>query len=86
MRPTIVGSSLRDPFPGWIDSLVGASATMFFAGLGMMSLFKGNDRLITDQIPVDYVVDHVLVAGAFEANKRSFQIYHIGTSARNSIK
>lgn len=72
MRPTIVGSSLRDPFPGWIDSLVGASATMFFAGLGMMSLFKGNDSLITDQIPVDYVVDHVLVAGAFEANKRSF--------------
>ncbi|CAK69516.1 unnamed protein product (macronuclear) [Paramecium tetraurelia] len=83
VRPTIVGCSFRDPIPGWIDNLVGGAAVIFFAGIGLVKIYKGKENLITDQVPVDFVSDMILVAGAYEANKNNFQIYHCGTSARN---
>ncbi|KAM3137875.1 hypothetical protein pb186bvf_009956 [Paramecium bursaria] len=85
IRPTIVGCSMRDPNPGWIDSLVGGAAVLFFAGIGLVKVYKGNGSLITDQVPVDFVVDQILVAAAYEANQKSLQIYHSGTSARNPV-
>ena len=36
-------------------------------------------------MPVDFVVDQILVAAAYEANQKSLQIYHSGTSARNPV-
>jgi hypothetical protein len=48
MRPTIVGSSFRDPVPGWIDSMTGSAATYFFGGIGLVRVFSGNEALISD--------------------------------------
>jgi len=48
LRPTIVGSSFRDPFPGWIDNLIGSAAIYFFPGIGLVKIFKGNEKLIGD--------------------------------------
>lgn len=36
VRPTIIGASFRDPFPGWIDSLVASAAIFFFTGIGLI--------------------------------------------------
>lgn len=62
---------------------MGGAAVIFFAGIGLVQVYKGNQKLICDQVPVDFVCDQILVAGAYEAKKKSFQIYHCGTSARN---
>lgn len=69
--------------PNQIDNLVGGAAVIFFAGIGMVRIYKGNGNLICDQVPVDFVCDTILVAGAYEANKQNYSIYHSGTSARN---
>lgn len=55
-----------------IDNLVGGAAVIFFAGIGLVKIYKGKENLITDQVPVDYVSDMILVAGAYEANKSNF--------------
>jgi hypothetical protein len=48
VRPSIVGASLRDPFPGWIDSLVASAAIYFFSGIGLIKVLYGDEDLIGD--------------------------------------
>ena len=48
VRPSIVGSSIRDPVPGWIDSVVAAAAIYFFTGIGLIPLLYGDEELIGD--------------------------------------
>lgn len=48
LRPTIVGCSLRDPFPGWIDNMIGSSAMYFFSGIGLIKILKGKDDITVD--------------------------------------
>ena len=85
MRPTIVGASYRDPFPGWIDNMIGSAAIYFFSGIGLIKIFKGNENLIGDQIPVDFVADEIIVGSAYMARKGQIEVFHIGTSLRNPV-
>lgn len=48
VRPSIVGASLRDPYPGWIDSLVASAAIFFFSGIGLIKVLYGDEELIGD--------------------------------------
>ena len=48
VRPTIIGASFRDPFPGWIDSLVASAAIFFFTGIGLIKQLQGDEDLIGD--------------------------------------
>ena len=65
VRPTIIGASFRDPFPGWIDSLAASAAIFFFTGIGLITQLQGDEDLIGDQVPVDFVADYLLVTGAY---------------------
>jgi hypothetical protein len=42
VRPSIIGASLREPVPGWIDTLSAAAAVFTAGGLGMINLLPGN--------------------------------------------
>ena len=35
-RPSIIGVSLMDPFPGYIDKLVATATVYFFIGMGII--------------------------------------------------
>lgn len=48
VRPSIIGASFRDPFPGWIDSLVASAAIYFFTGIGLIRALYGDEDLIGD--------------------------------------
>jgi len=85
IRPSIVGASLRDPFPGWIDSLVASAAIYFFSGIGLIKVLFGDEDLIGDQVPVDIVADHTLVAAAYSAGKPKLEVYNVCSSARNPM-
>ena len=37
VRPAIINTSYKEPFPGWLDSIAAAAAYYMFAGLGMIS-------------------------------------------------
>lgn len=77
-RPSIVISSLRHPFPGWIENLNGPSGVMVGVGKGLLhALLCGGDNR-ADMIPVDVVID-TLIAIAWEIgidNTRETRVYN----------
>ncbi|CAD8153134.1 unnamed protein product [Paramecium octaurelia] len=85
VRPSIVGASWKDPTPGWIDSLVASSAIFFFVGLGLIKTLNGDECLIGDQVPVDYVADFILAAGAYQNGRKEVSVYHCCSSAKNPM-
>lgn len=68
-RPSIIGGSYKEPFPGWIDTFSAAGGLTLAVGLGIVNFIKGDGNNIADLIPVDYVSNSIIVAAAMEANK-----------------
>jgi len=85
VRPAIIGCSIRDPFPGWIDSVSAAAALYLFGGLGLIQVAHGNKNYIGDQIPVDMCADTIIVAAATYANSENIKVVHSGTSGANPV-
>ncbi|KAF9812495.1 hypothetical protein SFRURICE_018983 [Spodoptera frugiperda] len=52
-RPSIVVSSLRHPFPGWIENLNGPSGVVAGAGKGLLRVLRCAARRRADMMPVD---------------------------------
>src|SRR5205807_7899886 len=64
VRPAIVESALRFPFPGWNEGFT-TSAPLAFMGLKGQRVFPAGHKLVLDLIPVDLVAAGILgVAGA----------------------
>lgn len=85
IRPAIINTSYKQPFPGWLDSLAAAAAMFLFVGLGIIKEVRGNPNNIGDTIPVDVVVANIIVATATNLRKNGLPIYHVGSSDRNPI-
>ncbi|KPA79249.1 putative mitochondrial hypothetical protein [Leptomonas pyrrhocoris] len=62
VRPSIIGCSLRDPFPGWADALTAAGGLLLTVSLGVVREVLVNRDMIADVVPVDQVVNVVLKA------------------------
>jgi len=86
IRPTIIGSSWREPVEGWIDAVMAAAALYLAGGLGFVKAIPGDYALIGDQIPVDMVASAILTATYVNAHKDNYSIYHVCSSARNPLR
>ncbi|CAK1546402.1 unnamed protein product [Leptosia nina] len=64
-RPTIVISSFRHPFPGWVENLNGPSGVAAAAGKGVLHVFRRSPNMKADLLPVDVAID-TLLAVAWE--------------------
>ena len=40
VRPTIVGATLKEPFPGWVDSAAAVGAVILYVGVGVVHYIK----------------------------------------------
>ncbi|KAK4440623.1 Fatty acyl-CoA reductase 3 [Sesamum alatum] len=87
MRPTIITSTYREPFPGWIEGLRTLDALFAAYGKGKLTFFLADPQSILDMIPGDMVVNCMLAAIARHSNQpsRDLTIYHVGSSRRNPI-
>ncbi|XP_073831839.1 fatty acyl-CoA reductase wat-like [Musca autumnalis] len=63
LRPSIVVSSYREPFSGWIDNFNGPVGLLVACGLGVMRTNHANPDIKPDIVPVDIVAKALLVAG-----------------------
>ncbi|XP_069484627.1 fatty acyl-CoA reductase 2 [Ambystoma mexicanum] len=70
IRPSIVGASWQEPFPGWIDNFNGPSGILIAAGKGILRTMKATNNAIADLIPVDVVINLTLAAGWYTAVQR----------------
>ncbi|KFV70949.1 Fatty acyl-CoA reductase 1 [Dryobates pubescens] len=70
IRPSIVGASWHEPFPGWIDSFNGTSGIFIAAGKGILRTVLANNEAVADMIPVDVAINLTLAAGWYTAVHR----------------
>ncbi|KAL5176774.1 putative fatty acyl-CoA reductase 5 [Glycine soja] len=87
IRPTTVVSTHSEPFPGWIEGVRTIDFVVVNYGQGILTSFVGNSETILDLIPVDMVVNFMIVAlMALSKGLSKNLVYHIGSSLRNPIK
>ncbi|KAF3420434.1 hypothetical protein E2986_11757 [Frieseomelitta varia] len=62
VRPSIIGASLEQPCPGWVDNVYGITAVCLQVGKGNIRVLPAKMDARLDLVPVDYVVDTILCA------------------------
>ncbi|KAH0731894.1 hypothetical protein KY289_003082 [Solanum tuberosum] len=86
LRPTIILSTYKEPFPGWIEGMKTADTFIVGYGKGKQKLAMGGRETITDVV-YDMVVNSVIAAMVAHRNASScVAVYHISSSRRNQIK
>lgn len=74
VRPSIVGASWREPFPGWIDNFNGPTALFAAIGKGILRTMIGQFNCTADIIPVDVPVNLMIASGWYTGSKRTKDI------------
>ncbi|MEO5534211.1 MAG: SDR family oxidoreductase [Pseudolysinimonas sp.] len=85
VRPAIIESALKHPYPGWIDGFKVADPLIMAYGRGQLPEFPGLPDSILDLIPVDYVVNAILAAAANPAETGKPEYYHVASGASNPV-
>lgn len=87
VRPSIIESAVKHPYPGWIEGFRVAEPVILAFGRGALPEFPGIPEGALDIIPVDMVVNCVLAAGAKQlAERPRRQVFHISSGARNTLR
>lgn len=85
VRPTIIGASYEEPFPGWVDSVSALTGVYFYFGLGIAKELNANSKVVLDVVSVDYCANMVIAAAAYQANRGTLEIFHSGSSNVNPV-
>ncbi|XP_031255297.1 probable fatty acyl-CoA reductase 4 [Pistacia vera] len=86
VRPTIITSTFAEPFPGWIEGLRTIDGPIAGYGKGRLTFLLANPKAICDMMPVDMVVNSMIMAMTANTRQSSQMIYQVGSSMRNPIK
>ncbi|XP_027347611.1 fatty acyl-CoA reductase 3-like [Abrus precatorius] len=87
VRPTIVASTYKEPFPGWIEGVRTIDSFLVAYGKGKLACFPADIKMVFDLIPADMVVNAILVAMMAHASQPcDNMIYHVGSSIANPVK
>lgn len=86
VRPTIIESSLKHPYPGWIDGFKVADPLIAAYGRGMLPEFPALADAILDVIPVDHVVNATLAAAAEPPPEGKPQYFQVCSGIRNPVR
>ncbi|MGB8963102.1 MAG: SDR family oxidoreductase, partial [Pseudonocardiaceae bacterium] len=84
VRPAIVESALRHPYPGWIDGFKMADPLIISFGRGALREFPGHPDSVLDVIPVDLVVNAILATAARPPVTAPMYL-HVSSGASNPL-
>ncbi|MEO1233839.1 MAG: AMP-binding protein [Myxococcota bacterium] len=82
VRPAIVESALEYPFPGWNEGM-NTSAPLAYLGLHGQVDFPGDNDLILDVVPVDFVASTTLAAAAALLEGETSRVYQVAAGDVN---
>jgi fatty acyl-CoA reductase len=85
VRPAIVESSWRHPYPGWIEGFKMAEPLILAYGRGELPEFPATPDAVVDIVPCDHVVNAMLAVCATEPEVGEPQYYHVSSGARNPL-
>ncbi|KAM7528102.1 hypothetical protein LguiB_031512 [Lonicera macranthoides] len=86
LRPTIITSTYKEPFPGWVEGIRTVDSMLVGFGKGKLTCFLGDPDSVIDCIPADMVVNAMIAAIVANANQPREIIYHVGSSVSNAVK
>nr|XP_028955733.1 alcohol-forming fatty acyl-CoA reductase-like isoform X1 [Malus domestica] len=86
IRPTVVTSTYKEPFPGWIQGFRTIDSVIAGYCKGKLTCLLADPMSVFDMIPVDMVVNSIISAMVVNANQPSIVIYHVGSSFRKPIQ
>ncbi|KAL2930297.1 Alcohol-forming fatty acyl-CoA reductase [Bienertia sinuspersici] len=86
MRPTIVCSTLKEPFPGWVEGCRTIDSVAVSYGKGRLNVFSADSSSVLDLIPADMFVNSIIVAMKARINQPCLTIYQVGSSFRNPVE
>ncbi len=84
VRPAIVESSLRYPFPGWNEGFT-TSAPLAFLAIKGHRTYPAGDGSTLDIIPVDMVASGLIMATAATVAGENELVYQLGSSDLNPL-
>lgn len=86
VRPAIVESALRHPYPGWIDGFKMADPLILAYGRGILREFPGLPDSVLDVIPVDLVANAALAVAGTSPQPGRPAYFHINSGSRNPLR
>ncbi len=84
VRPAIVESALRFPFPGWLEGGRTAAPLVLMA-LGGMKVWPARKDIPLEVVPVDLVAAAIWTVGALLLRGESEPVYQLGSADRNPL-
>ncbi|XP_010427501.1 PREDICTED: fatty acyl-CoA reductase 6, chloroplastic-like [Camelina sativa] len=85
IRPSIIESSYKEPFPGWIQGIRMADPIVMAYAKGQISDFWGDSQALLDVIPVDMVVNAAIAAMAKHGcGVPEFKVYNVTSSSHSN--
>uniref|UniRef100_I3PN85 Fatty acyl-CoA reductase n=1 Tax=Helicoverpa assulta TaxID=52344 RepID=I3PN85_HELAU len=85
VRPSVVAAIKDEPIKGWLGNWYGATGLTVFTAKGLNRVIYGHSSYIVDLIPVDYVANLVIAAGAKSSKSTELKVYNCCSSACNPI-
>lgn len=85
VRPAIVESSWKHPYPGWIEGFKMAEPLILAYGKGNLPEFPASPDAVVDIIPCDFVVNGIVAVCATEPPVGEPWFYHLNSGARNPL-
>ncbi|KNA23360.1 hypothetical protein SOVF_025600 [Spinacia oleracea] len=85
VRPTMICSTYKEPFPGWIEGVGSTGTLSILYGKGLINFLYADGNSVIDLIPVDMVVNSIISGMVANANKPCLTIYQVGSSLRNPL-
>ncbi|CAI0553366.1 unnamed protein product, partial [Linum tenue] len=87
IRPTMVTSTLKDPFPGWLEGVRTVDGVLVSYAKGRLKCLAHKPEVVLNLIPADIVVNAIIGAvGMAFAEQHLGLIYHLSSSMKNPIK
>jgi long-chain acyl-CoA synthetase len=84
VRPAVIESALRDPFPGWNQGVNTSAPLTYLAGRGYR-FYPAKAELVLDVIPVDLAAHAMVPILAALLSRKHKPIYQLCTSDRNPL-
>lgn len=88
VRPSMITGAWKEPIPGWTISKNGPQGFLMGAGRGVVRRLPVAKQLIYDYIPVDVVVNTLVVA-AYSVDRdssKTVKVYHCTSSTSNPFR
>ncbi len=86
VRPSIIESSLNQPYPGWIRGFRMAEPIIISFAKGLLKEFPGVPEGVIDVIPVDLVVSAILAVAAKGPDESEIEHFHVASGSVNPLR